>query len=77
MFSLIVSSTGSNGFIKELLYLVVIGVVLGLIYYFVSIAPFVPDVFKKVLLWLILGFGILIIINFLLGLVGHPIVVLN
>jgi hypothetical protein len=72
----VVISNG-NGAIHALIYLVIFGVCLGLVYYLVSIAPFIPAVFKQVLLWLIIGFGVLVLINFLLGLVGHPIVVIR
>jgi uncharacterized membrane protein YjjP (DUF1212 family) len=65
---------GGGDLIHTLLFLVVVGIVLGIIYYLVTIAPFLPDIFKKVLGWLIILFGALILINVLLGLVGHPIV---
>lgn len=72
--SAVVSSGNLNGALHDLLVLVVVGIVLGIIYYLVSIAPFIIGIFKTVLLWLIIGFGALILINFLLSLVGHPII---
>jgi len=73
---LFTSSGGGGGgdIIHSLLYLVIIGIVLGIIYYLVTVAPFLPDIFKKILGWLIIACGALILINFLLGLVGHPII---
>jgi len=76
MFSTFIISNGS-GAIRALIYLVVVGVIFGLVYYLVQIAPFIPAVFKRVLLWLIVGVGILFLINFLLGLFGHPQIVIR
>ena len=63
-----------NDAVHALLFLVIVGIVLGIIYYLVTIAPFLPDIFKRVLTWLIILFGALILINVLLGLVGHPLI---
>lgn len=63
---------GGDGAFGTLIQLVIYGSVLGLIYYGVSLAPFIPAVFKQVLLWLIICFGIILIINVLLSLIGHP-----
>lgn len=70
----LVVSGGSSGLIHSLLVLIIVGVVLGLLYYLVTIAPFIPAVFKNILIWLIVLFGVLILINVLLGLIGHPLV---
>jgi hypothetical protein len=67
-------SGGSDGLIHSLLVLIIVGVVLGLLYYLVQIAPFIPAIFKQILGWLIILFGVLILINVLLGLIGHPLV---
>ena len=61
--------------IHGLLYLIIIGIVLGIIYYLVTIAPFIPELFKRVIGWIILVVGALILINWLLSLIGHPIIV--
>jgi hypothetical protein len=66
---------GGGDAVHQLLYLVVIGIVLGIIYYLVQIAPFLPALFKTILGWLIILFGAIILINVLLGLVGHPLFV--
>lgn len=69
----IIVASGNGDIIHELLYLVVIGIVLGIIYYLISVAPFLPELFKKVLGWVIIVVGAIVLINFLLGLTGHPI----
>lgn len=69
---LFASNNGGGDLIHGLLYLVIIGVVLGIIYWLINAAPFLPEIFKKVLGWLIIVIGALIIINFLLSIVGHP-----
>jgi hypothetical protein len=68
----IITSGNSGDIVHELLYLVVIGIVLGIIYYLVTVAPFLPDLFKKVLGWVIIVVGAIVLINFLLGITGHP-----
>jgi hypothetical protein len=70
------SSGSSNGvdFIHSLLVLVIIGIVLGIIYYLVNAAPFIPALFKQVLGWLIILVGALVLINVLLSIIGYPLV---
>ena len=69
-------STGSGGgLIQGLLYLLVIGVVLGIIYWLINAAPFLPAIFKTVLGYIIIFIGAIIVINFLLSIVGHPLFV--
>lgn len=71
--SAIVLTSGAGGdLIHGLLYLIIIGVVLGIIYWLVNAAPFIPELFKKVIGYVVIVIGALILINFLLGLVGHP-----
>lgn len=65
--------SGSDA-INSLLVLLVVGVVLGLLHYLVGIAPFLNATFKTVLQWLIIGLGVFFLINFLLGLIGHPVI---
>jgi hypothetical protein len=72
--STFIISNGS-GAIRALVCLVVAGVVFGLVFYLVKIAPFIPAVFKQILLWLIVVCGILFLINFALGLFGHSLIV--
>ncbi len=76
MLSTFIISNGS-GAIRALVYLVVVGVVWGLVFYLVKIAPFIPAVFKQILLWLIIACGVLFLINFILGLFGHSLIVIH
>ena len=73
----VVVFAGGGDLIHALLFLVIIGIVLGIIYYLVTIAPFLPAIFKQVLGWLIILVGAIILINFLLSLVGHPIIAIH
>lgn len=51
--------------------LLVVGIIAGLLYYLVQRAPFIPDPFKPVLLWIILAFCVLfVIIEVLLPMIG-------
>jgi len=74
MLSTFIISNG-NGAIRALVYLVVVGVVFGLCFYLVKIAPFIPAALKQIVLWLIVVCGILFVINFTLGLFGHSLIV--
>ncbi len=62
-----------DALIHGFIYLLVIGVILGLLFWLVSKSP-VPDPFKTVLTWIIYAIAVLILINFLLGIIDHPIV---
>ena len=62
---------GGGGLIQALLFLVIVGIILGIILWLVDAAPFIPALFKQVIKWLIYIVGAIILINFLLGLVGH------
>lgn len=73
----VVIAGGGGDAIHLLLFLLIVGIVLGIVYYLINLAPFLPPIFKQVLLWLIILFGALILINTLLSLVGHPIWVIN
>lgn len=70
--SVLLIGDGSNA-VQSLFYLIIVGVVLGILYYLIQIAPFLPPLFKQILGWLVILFGALILINVLLGLTGHPI----
>ena len=65
---------GGGDFIHAIIYLVVIGIILGILLWIVSIIPLIPGVMKQVLTWLIYLIAALVLINFLLGLIGHPFV---
>jgi len=72
-----VVSGGGGGLIQGLFFLVIIGIVLGIILWLVNAAPFIPALFKEVMKWLIYLVAALILINFLLSLAGHPIFAWN
>jgi hypothetical protein len=70
--AVIVAGEHGGDIVHQLLFVLVVGVCLGLFYYLVNAAPFIPDIFKKVLCWIIILVGVLFLVNVLLGLVGHP-----
>ncbi len=65
--------SGDN-LIHSLLFLLVVGIVLGIVWWLIQKAPFLNALFKQVLGYIIILIGALVIINFLLSLVGHPLV---
>lgn len=50
------------GLIHLVIVLLVIGIIIGLLYYIVKSAPFIPEPIKSVLAWVIIVIGILIVI---------------
>lgn len=74
MLSTFIVAGSSGGLINALVFLLVVGIVLGILWYIIGIAPFLPAVFKQVLQWLVILFGALIVINCLMGLMGHALV---
>lgn len=65
--------SGDN-LIHALLFMLVVGIVLGIIWWLIQQAPFLNALFKQVLSYIVLFIGALVVINFLLSLVGHPLV---
>jgi hypothetical protein len=70
----LLAAIDGNSLIHGLIFLLIAGVVLGILYWLIQSAPFLNALFKQVLGWLVILFGALILINVLLGLVGHPLV---
>ena len=68
---------GGGDLIHDLIFLLVVGICLGLLYYLVTVAPFINDMFKKILCFIVILVGVLILINVLLGMVGHPLVTMH
>lgn len=60
--------------IHGVLWLLFAGIVLGIIWAIIQKAPFLNDLFKQVLSWIIYLVGALILINFFLTLMGHPLI---
>lgn len=77
LLSAVIISGGSGGFIHAILFLVIAAIILGIVLWLISLAPFIPAPFKTVLTWVVYLFAALILINFLLGLTGHPLFVLD
>lgn len=73
----LLAAIDGNSLIHGLIFLLIAGVVLGILYWIIQSAPFLPPLFKQVLGWLVILFGALILINVLLGLVGHPLINFN
>ncbi len=61
-----------DGVIQSLLYLIVIGVVFGLLWWLVGYCA-LPAPFDKVARVVLAVAAVIILINILLGMVGHPI----
>lgn len=61
----------SGGFVQGIIFLFVVVIILGLLLWLVSIAPFIPALFKQVLSFIIYFVAVLVLINFLLGLCNH------
>lgn len=63
--------------IDAVIYLIIIGFVFGILLFLVNKAPFIPAEWKVFIVYFIYFVGALVLINLLLGLAGHPIVVLG
>jgi hypothetical protein len=57
--------------------LVVVEIVLGIAYYLVKKAPFIEGMIKTIILWLIIVLAGCVLINFLLSLIGYPIIAIK
>jgi hypothetical protein len=68
----IISSDSGGDLVHQLIFLIVIGIVLGIIYWCVQNAPFMNAMFKQILGYVIIVVGVIVLINFLLGIAGHP-----
>lgn len=74
--AVVIAGNGGD-FIHAILWLVVVGLILGILLWIVSIIPLIPSVIKLVLTWVIYLVAAIVLINFLLGLVGHPLIVMH
>jgi hypothetical protein len=68
---------GGGGIIQSLLFLIVVGIVLGIILWLIDAAPFIPALFKQIIKYVIYVVAAVILINFLLSIVGHPLFLYN
>ena len=62
-----------GGLVETVVFLIIIGFVLGLLIFLVRKAPFIPPEWKSGIEYFIYFIVILLVINLLLGLVGTPI----
>jgi hypothetical protein len=74
---LAVVSMSMSGLVDLVVYLIIIGVVFGLLWFLVDRAPFIPEPFKTWIKYVILFVGVLFLINWLLGIAGRPIFTLR
>lgn len=65
-----IAAASGNAAINGLIYLLVIGVILGLLLFLVSKSP-IPEPFKSVLTWILYVVGVIFLVNWLLGWIGH------
>lgn len=65
-----------DGLVQTVIYIVIVGLVFWLIWWFIGFAG-IPEPFNKVIRVVVALLALLILINFLLGFVGHPIVSLR
>jgi NADH:ubiquinone oxidoreductase subunit 6 (subunit J) len=67
----LLAAISGSGLVHSLIYLLIAGIILGLVLWLVGKSP-VPEPFKSVLTWIVYAVAVLILINFLLGLIGRP-----
>jgi hypothetical protein len=60
-----------GGLVHIVIVLIVVGMIIGLLYWLVQKAPFIPDPIRPIILWIILALAVLVVIYMvLLPLVG-------
>jgi NADH:ubiquinone oxidoreductase subunit 6 (subunit J) len=67
----LLAAISGSGLVNSLIYLLIAGIILGLVLWLVGKSP-VPEPFKSVITWIVYVVAVLILINFLLGLIGRP-----
>lgn len=75
--ALAAASVTTDGIVNLVVYMIIIGIVFGLLFFLVDRAPFIPPEWKTVIKYVIIFIAVLFLINLLLGLVGHPIITLR
>jgi hypothetical protein len=66
----LLAALSGNAVVDGIIYLLVIGVILGLLLFLVAKSP-IPQPFKSVLTWVLYVIGVVFLINWLLGWIGH------
>lgn len=70
------ASVSVDGLVQTVIYIVIVGLVFWLIWWFIGFCG-IPEPFNKVIRVVVALVAVLILINFLLGFVGHPVVSLR
>ncbi len=69
-------AVSGNSLVSGIITLLVVGIILWLLLWIVGKSP-IPDPFKTVLTWVLYVIGVILLINFLLGLIGHGFIAFN
>jgi predicted membrane channel-forming protein YqfA (hemolysin III family) len=69
--NLLIAAISGSGLVNALVYLLIAGIILGLVLWLVNKSP-VPEPFKSVIVWIVYLVAVLVLINFLLSLIGRP-----
>lgn len=75
-FPVMAAGVSVDSMVSTLIYLVIIGLIFWVVWWFVGYVG-VPEPFNKVIRVVIGLIALLIVVSFLLGLVGHPIISLR
>ena len=70
--ALAVINMSMGGLVDLIVYLIIIGVVFGILYFLIDRAPFIPEPWKTYIKYVLYFIAALMLINFLLGFAGHP-----
>ena len=76
-FALAAGMISMESLIDTVIYLLIIGFIFGILIFLVNRAPIIPAEWKVFIVYFIYFVGALVLINLLLGLTGHPIVVIG
>lgn len=66
-----------QGLVELVIYLIVLGLIVGLLLFLVAKAPFIPAEWKTWINYVIYFVCVLLLINFLLSFVGYPLFTLK
>lgn len=63
-----------EGLVQSVVILIIAGIIVGLLYFLIDRAPFIPAEFKTGIKYFLLFIVVLFVIGILLRLIGHPII---
>lgn len=69
----LIAAISADGMVQSVVYLVVAGLIFWLLWWLISYAG-IPEPFGKVARVILALFAVLIVINVLLSIVGHPLI---